>query len=61
MGLDVLDAKEQLWYRADDEELITRAYQGHIRSIDLSLHMIQTSGHWQSIRENPVMGFYTCD
>jgi len=25
MGLDVLDAKEQLWYGTDDKELITRA------------------------------------
>jgi len=29
MGLDVLDEKEQLWYGADDEELITRAYREH--------------------------------
>ncbi|WP_165741610.1 DUF5615 family PIN-like protein [Candidatus Thiosymbion oneisti] len=29
MGLDVLDAKEQLWYGTDDEELITSAYREH--------------------------------
>ncbi|WP_089728576.1 DUF5615 family PIN-like protein [Candidatus Thiosymbion oneisti] len=29
MGLDVLDAKEQLWYEVDDEKLITRAYREH--------------------------------
>jgi predicted nuclease of predicted toxin-antitoxin system len=28
MGLDVLDAKEQLWHGTEDEELLTRAYGG---------------------------------